>query len=467
MENLTRRSVLRGSAALAATGALARPHIANAAATTATVWWTQGFIQSEDSAFQKLAAAYEKASGNKLDYSIIPFAPLRQKEVSAITSGAVPDVMELADYFFAATNAWNDKLMDVTDIVETQKPKFLDVATRSMHLYNKETKKRSYYAVPMKASAATFHIWKSLVEKAGYKVPATFYLLLLVGWFVLFARNFYAFRLITEPLAHMLVKEHTVGNYRFTVNNLLVFVVIIAIATFLSQIVSFFAAHKPGIIPDKNSPKAKMGSWILLIRITIISGGLFLAAAAAGIPLDRITIVLGALGVGIGFGLQELTSSLVSGIIIAFEKPVNVGDIVEVAEQSGTMKSIGFRSSVITNLDGADVIIPNNTLLSSNLINWTMSDENRRLDVEVQVLYGADLDKVRKIILEALDANNRILKYPAPTVEFAELKYSILDLHIYFWLVQVKEWEYFRSDVIQDIDRVFKEHNIAMPLPPA
>jgi multiple sugar transport system substrate-binding protein len=170
MKNVTRRSVLRGSAALAAAGAFARPYIANAAATTATVWWNQGFIQSEDIAFSKLAAAYEKASGNKLDYSIIPFAPLRQKEVSAITSGAVPDVMELADYFFAATNAWNGKLMDVSDIVEPQKPKFLDVATQSMYLYNNETKKRSYYAVPMKASAATFHIWKSLVEKAGYKV---------------------------------------------------------------------------------------------------------------------------------------------------------------------------------------------------------------------------------------------------------------------------------------------------------
>ena len=79
METITRRSVLRGSAALAASGALARPYIANAAATTASVWWTQGFIQSEDIAFQNLAAAYQKASGNKLDYSIVPFAPLRQK----------------------------------------------------------------------------------------------------------------------------------------------------------------------------------------------------------------------------------------------------------------------------------------------------------------------------------------------------------------------------------------------------
>ena len=305
-------------------------------------------------------------------------------------------------------------------------------------------------------------------EKTGYKVPVTFYLLLFVGWFVLFARNFYSFRgVITDPLTQMLAEEHTVGNYSFTVNNVLVFIGIIMLSTILSEIVSFFASHKPGTIPDKNSTKSKLGSWMLLIRITIISSGLFLAAAAAGIPLDRITIVLGALGVGIGFGLQDLTSSLVSGIIIAFEKPVNVGDIVEVAEQSGTMKSIGFRSSVITNLDGADVIIPNNTLLSSNLINWTMSDEKRRVDVEVQVLYGADLNKVKKILLELLDSDEHILKQPAPTVEFAELKNSIVDLHIYFWLIQVKEWEYFRSDVIQEIDRVFKENDIAMPLPPS
>lgn len=305
-------------------------------------------------------------------------------------------------------------------------------------------------------------------EKAGPKLPITFYVLLFLGWFVLFGRNFYSFRwLITDPLARMLVEEHKIGNYSFTLNNLLVFVVIVLVSTLLSNIVSFFTSHKPGTIPDKNSPLSKMGSWILLIRITIICGGLFLAAAAAGIPLDRITLVLGALGVGIGFGLQDLTSSLVSGIIIAFEKPVNVGDIVEVAEQSGTMKSIGFRSSVITNLDGADVIIPNNTLLSANLINWTMSDEIRRVDVEVQVLYGADLNKVKKILLELLDADKHILKQPAPIVEFAELKYSIVDLHIYFWLVQVKEWEYFRSDVIQEIDRAFKENEIAMPLPPS
>jgi small-conductance mechanosensitive channel len=304
-------------------------------------------------------------------------------------------------------------------------------------------------------------------EKSGYKVSTTFYLLLFVGWFVLFARNFYSFRgLITDPIAHMLVAEHTVGNYSFTANNVLVFVGIILLSTLLSEIVSFFSSHKPGTIPDKNSPKSKLGSWMLLIRITIISGGLFLAAAAAGIPLDRITIVLGALGVGIGFGLQDLTSSLVSGIIIAFEKPLNVGDIVEVAEQSGTMKSIGFRSSVITNLHGADVIIPNSTLLSSNLINWTMSDEKRRVDIELNVIFGTDLEKVKKILQDLLDSDERILKQPLPTLEVVELKNNTVDLLIYFWVVQVQyEWINTRSDLILAIDRLFKENDIVMPDP--
>jgi potassium-dependent mechanosensitive channel len=300
--------------------------------------------------------------------------------------------------------------------------------------------------------------------KTGFKVPAIYYLLLFIGWFVLFARNFYAFRLITEPLSRMLVEEHVLGSYSFTVNSMLVFVVIIAVSALLSQVISFFASHKPGTVPDKNSPKSKMGSWILILRITIVSGGLFLAAAAAGIPMDRITIVLGALGVGIGFGLQELTSSLVSGIIIAFERPVNVGDIVQVDEQSGTMKTIGFRSSVITNSDGADVIIPNNTLLSSNLINWTMSDEKRRVAIAVQVMYGSDLINVKKILLDLINSDERILKMPAPTVEFSDIKNSIIELHIYFWLVQVQEWGYTRSDVIQEIDRIFKEHHIEMPV---
>jgi multiple sugar transport system substrate-binding protein len=170
MTILTRRSVLRNSLGLAAAGALARPHIANSAATTAELWWVQGFAEEEDIAFKKVLADYEKASGNKIEDSIIPFAPLRQKSVSAITSGVVPDVIELADFQFLPLNAWADNLVDVSDIVEPLKSQYIDTALRATYNYNNVTKKRAYYAVPMKAAGIPFHIWQSLVEKAGFKV---------------------------------------------------------------------------------------------------------------------------------------------------------------------------------------------------------------------------------------------------------------------------------------------------------
>src|SRR5579872_2986336 len=169
MGSVTRRSVLRGSLGLVAAGALGCPYIANAAATTATVWWTQGFVPDEDAAFRKLVADYEKASGNKLDYSIVPFAPLRQKEVSAVTSGVVPDVMEDADLEFAALTAWQDQLLDLSDVVETQKSRYSEIALLSRQLYDNRTKERHFYGVPMKTFATPFHIWGDLIEKAGFK----------------------------------------------------------------------------------------------------------------------------------------------------------------------------------------------------------------------------------------------------------------------------------------------------------
>ena len=170
MAILTRRSVFRGSLGLAAAAALARPHVANAAATTAELWWQQGFAEEEDIAFKKLLADYEKASANKIEDSIVPFAPLRQKAISAITSGVVPDMMEIADFAITPINAWEDKLVDVNDIVEPIKSRYIDTVLGATYCYNNVTKKRAYYAVPMKCSAVPFNIWQSLVEKAGYKI---------------------------------------------------------------------------------------------------------------------------------------------------------------------------------------------------------------------------------------------------------------------------------------------------------
>src|SRR6267378_2651533 len=170
MTRPTRRSVIRGSLGLFAAGAVVRPHIANAAATTAEMWWAQGFAKEEDASLKKLVAEYEKASGNKIDLQIVPFAPLRQKNVAAMQTGVVPDIMETADLEFASLQSWDDKLLDVSDIVETQKTDYAPIAVESCFLYNGATKKRGYYVVPLRITGWPFHIWGSLVEKAGFKI---------------------------------------------------------------------------------------------------------------------------------------------------------------------------------------------------------------------------------------------------------------------------------------------------------
>jgi len=168
----TRRSVLRGSLAVAAAGTLARPYIANAAASTATVWWTQGFVPEEDAAFRKIVADYEKASGNTIDYSLVPFAPLMQKIVSAITSGDVPDLIshDINDQVIVPQNAWNDKVVDVTDVVEAQKSNYHPTVYLASQYYNNVKKQRSFYLIPYKTAVVPFHIWRSLVENGGGKV---------------------------------------------------------------------------------------------------------------------------------------------------------------------------------------------------------------------------------------------------------------------------------------------------------
>jgi multiple sugar transport system substrate-binding protein len=172
MSKLSKRSVLRASLGFVAASALVRPYIANAAAKTASVWWAQGFIPEEDASLKNMIAAYEKASGNAIDYNIVPFAPLNQKVISALTTGDVPDLISVdgSDRRIVPQNAWLDKLVDMTDVVDTQKSHYHPTALLASRYYNDVQKKRSVYLAPYKTNVTPFHVWNSLVEKAGYKL---------------------------------------------------------------------------------------------------------------------------------------------------------------------------------------------------------------------------------------------------------------------------------------------------------
>jgi multiple sugar transport system substrate-binding protein len=171
MAKMSRRTAIRGVLGIAAAGALARPYIANAQAKTAVCWLNQGFIPQEDAAIRKVCEDYMKESGNKLDYSVLPFTALNQKVIAALTSGDVPDlVFQDAPSSIIPQNAWDDKILDVSDVVAPFESQLSETAKLCSTFYNKATKKRGYYLCPIKQGATPFHIWGDLVEKAGLKM---------------------------------------------------------------------------------------------------------------------------------------------------------------------------------------------------------------------------------------------------------------------------------------------------------
>jgi multiple sugar transport system substrate-binding protein len=171
MAHISRRSVLRGSLALAAARAVGGPYVAKAAATTASMWFSQGFVQDEDLSLRKAVTEYQKQSGNTIELSITPFAPERQKIVAALTSGVVPDLIGFSNpNEILQIYAWQDRWVDVSDVVETQRAQLSDTALLASQAYNAVTKKRATYGVPIRAAIVPCHIWKSLVDKAGMKL---------------------------------------------------------------------------------------------------------------------------------------------------------------------------------------------------------------------------------------------------------------------------------------------------------
>lgn len=288
------------------------------------------------------------------------------------------------------------------------------------------------------------------------------YFLLVAAWFVLLFRNTYWYQNLLGPLSQGLAEEQKIGNFTFTIGDILLFFLVIFVSTLISRVVSFLSTGSRG---TDAGTKNQIGSWLLLIRIGIMALGVILAFVISGFPLDKITIVLSALGVGIGFGLQTITNNLLSGLIIAFEKPINVGDIIEVGGQLGKMKSMGIRSSVITTFDGADVIIPNGDLLNQNLTNWTLGSTKRRIEIKLGVAYGTDLQKTKEILSEILSENETILNIPAPMIWVVNFGDNSIDFSIKFWVPHFGVGNDVLSDVIIAIDQKFKENNIEIPFP--
>lgn len=281
-------------------------------------------------------------------------------------------------------------------------------------------------------------------------------------WFVALAKNLAIDDYIYDQANDFLNSPHQVSSTAFTFRSILVFVAVIWLSGLVARVISYFydfAGQQTKLTPQAK----KTRSSILLIRLTVFVVGFFVAITAAGIPMDRVTIIIGALGVGIGFGLQNIVNNLVSGVILAFEKPVQVGDVIEVSGKSGTIKEIGIRSSKIECGDGSELIVPNGDLISQHVINWTLSNNNRRVELLIRVAYGADVIKVESILNGIIKANNDIMKSPAPTVFLNNFSDSAIEFKALFWADDISKWQGLKSSVMLAIYIEFDKEGIEIP----
>jgi len=163
--------------------------------------------------------------------------------------------------------------------------------------------------------------------------------------------------------------------------------------------------------------------------------------------------------------LQELVNNFVSGLILIFERPIQVGDAVQIDTLSGRVSQIGIRSSIIKTWQGAEVIVPNGQLIASKLVNWTMSDNLRRIDIIVGTKYGSDVERVMEVLLQCAKFHKQILVNPAAYVLFNDFADSYLEFELRCWTSNYGAWIDIRSEIRVAIDKAFKDEGIEIPFP--
>jgi len=280
-----------------------------------------------------------------------------------------------------------------------------------------------------------------------------------VLWLMLFFSNLNLYTLFYRVIEHTLIAPHQLGSTTFTLGNILLFVGIIFLTIQLQTYVGYFFGEADD---DFNADTDRKGSWMVAIRLGILAVGLFMATLASGLPVDKIAIVLGALGVGIGLGLQNIINNLVSGVILIFERPFQVGDYIEVNGKTGRVKDIGIRASKLISQAGSEIILPNGDLLSGHVINWTLSNNHIRSELALSLGPDADLDKARQLITEEVLNNPNTLHRIAPEILLNSVNTAGYDLKVLFLINNIRQEQALKSELLASIYQHLTEAGITM-----
>ncbi len=254
----------------------------------------------------------------------------------------------------------------------------------------------------------------------------------------------------------------TLGTLSFETRGILAFIITLIITWWLAKLIRLILEKE--LFQRMTLPRGIPGTISSTTYYFILAIGFFIALRQTGVELSQISIIIGALGVGIGFGLQNVVSNFVSGIILVFERPIQEGDVVEVNNLLGVVKSIGIRSSRIRTYDGFEVIVPNNNLTSNEVINWTLTDTKRRVTIEVGVAYGTDPRTVSQLLVKVAKAYPKTLKDPDPLPIFIGFGDSSLNFKIHFW-TYFEDSYVAKSEVAMDINDALLKEGIEIPFP--
>jgi small-conductance mechanosensitive channel len=284
-----------------------------------------------------------------------------------------------------------------------------------------------------------------------------------VLWILLVLRFFRIWDEIAAGIGSALTTPWSIGNLELVLGDLVAFGVMIWLSFLLSRFVRFTLEEE--MLPRTSLPRGVPFAISAMARYTILLFGFLVAVAAAGIDLSRIALIIGALGVGIGIGLQGVVNNIVSGLILLFERPIQVGDTVQLADTLGEVRRIGIRSSTLRTFDGAEVVIPNARFVSDEFVNWTLSDRNRRIEIPVGVAYGTDPERVIALLLEVANSHPEIMSNPEPTALFLRFGDSSLDFQLRAWTGRSETWREVASQLAVAINRALNEAEITIPFP--
>jgi potassium efflux system protein len=278
-----------------------------------------------------------------------------------------------------------------------------------------------------------------------------------VLWLIVLTTNLNLYTAAYSSVVSILQAPRNIGSASFTFGGIALFFMIIWLAHLLQKYIGYFFGDTG---TDEDAQNKVQRSRLLIARLVLLCLGYLLAVTASGIPVDKITIVLGALGVGIGLGLQNIVSNFVSGIILIFDRPLQIGDLVEIGDKTGKVREIGLRSSTLLTQDGAEVIIPNGDLLSRQIVNWTLSNNQRRLELDLSIKGSDDMELISSVIKTSMSESSYIIKGRDPQILITKILDNGFSLKAFCWCADVSNSELAKSEILLLLGTELKKHNL-------